>query len=651
MGKYLGALALAAGLQVTGVAAADVVPTRDFFRDSEFQDIALSPSGRYLAVTLPRGSRTLAGVVDLKTRKIAAGLNFSEFDHAQDLQWISDDRFVFRVLQKYGLFFDGLFSNTFLFASDADGGRAWLVYPPKARVSRDKFPWRSSPVVVSPLLNKPDHVAIRMPSLYPDIIEVDTVRQNARNLMINPVPFGWPVMDEDGTVVAVVGVAEDSNESVVVLPEEDGQWKELSRAALGEGHAVPVGYFDGQLYMFSDQQAPRKRLLRQDMKTGQQDVVVSDPTYDVSGRVIASSDKKSALAVQYSGQYPRIEIINPTHPEANVLKSLIATFPDHAVWFSDFTKDGRFISLVAFSDREPGKIYLYDVENRRLEFLFSRRSWVDAEQMATRSPIQFRSRDGLDVHGYLTVPNGVAPKGLPLIVIPHGGPHGVRESWYYDPEAQFFAHHGYAVLQVNFRGSWGYGREFESAGFRRWGAEMVDDVTDGVRALIKSGVADEQRLCIYGASYGGYSAMMSAVREPDLYRCAVGYVGIYDLDLMHKKGDLSEHREGKEYLEDVIGTDSDWNRQYSPALHADKIKAEVLLAHGRLDYRADFAHYKRMAKALEKAGKSIESIVEDREAHGFYDIDNRVNLYDRMLAFFDRHIGDGARAATAISAQ
>lgn len=258
--------------------------------------------------------------------------------------------------------------------------------------------------------------------------------------------------------------------------------------------------------------------------------------------------------------------------------------------------------------------------------------------------VTFTARDGLEIPAYLSVPPGEA-KDLPFIVLPHGGPHGPRDYWSWNPEAQFFASHGYAVLQVNFRGSGGLGREFETAGYRKWGREMQDDLTDATLWAVEQGIADPERLCIYGASYGGYAALMGAVREPDLYKCAVGYVGVYDISYMFEEGDYldNDRKASLTIMELFHGTDeADW-RARSPVYNVDKIKADLMIVTGKKDRRVPFEHHKRLVKALDEAGKSYETLIENKEAHGFYDVDNRVELYNRMLKFFDRNIGSGAK--------
>ena len=259
--------------------------------------------------------------------------------------------------------------------------------------------------------------------------------------------------------------------------------------------------------------------------------------------------------------------------------------------------------------------------------------------MAEMKPISFKARDGLEINGYLTLPKGKS-NDLPMVMLVHGGPHGVRDYWGYDSEVQLLANRGYAVMQLNYRGSGGYGQEFLESGFLKWGTEMQDDLTDGALWAVNEGIVDKNRLCIYGASYGGYAALMSSVREPDLYKCAIGYVGVYDVESFTSVGNIPGFRAGAAYLKAVIPEDPETRKAFSPSKQVRKIKAELFLVHGKMDRQAHYKNYEILTRELDAIGKDYKSMVKDTEEHGFTIEENKIELYNEMIAFLDENIGE-----------
>jgi dipeptidyl aminopeptidase/acylaminoacyl peptidase len=324
---------------------------------------------------------------------------------------------------------------------------------------------------------------------------------------------------------------------------------------------------------------------------------------------------------------------------------LIKAFPGQIPIIVSASHDGTRAIVFVRSDVNPGDYYLLDPQAMSLDHLFSASRWIDPARMHAKESFVLEARDGVRLHGYVTRPGGPGP--YPLVVLPHGGPHGVRDDWNYDWEVQLLANRGYAVLQVNFRGSGGFGEDFESSGFHEWGGRMQDDITDATRWAIASKLAAPDRICIFGASYGGYAALMGAVREPDLYRCAIGYAGIYDLALMSSTGDVRRSRSGRAYLDLALGHDAARLEERSPASRASEIRIPVLLIHGKQDWRADFDQAKAMKAALESRHKPYQWMELRGEGHGVYDEETRREVYERILEFLGRHLQTGAAATAA----
>ncbi len=302
--------------------------------------------------------------------------------------------------------------------------------------------------------------------------------------------------------------------------------------------------------------------------------------------------------------------------------------------------DARTKAIVwAGNDRTPGKYYLYDFKTTKIKEVANPFPWIEEKHMSYMKPITYKSRDGLEIHGYLTLPLGIEPKNLPVIINPHGGPWA-RDSWHYNPEVQFLANRGYAVLQMNYRGSTGYGKKFWESSFKQWGKKMQDDVTDGVEWLKKEGIADENRIAIYGGSYGGYATLAGITFTPDLYAAAVDYVGVSNLFTFMNT--IPPY--WKPYLDqfhEMVGDpkkDSLLLASASPALHADRIKTPLFIAQGANDPRVNKAESDQMVEALKKRGVVVEYMVKNDEGHGFRNQDNRFDFYGAMEKFLDKHL-------------
>lgn len=294
------------------------------------------------------------------------------------------------------------------------------------------------------------------------------------------------------------------------------------------------------------------------------------------------------------------------------------------------------------NDRLAAKYYLYDFKTKETREVANPFPWLKENQMSHVKPVTYTSRDGQVIHGYLTLPLGVEPKNLPVIINPHGGPWA-RDSWGFNPEIQFLANRGYAVLQMNFRGSTGFGRKFWELSFKQWGRTMQDDITDGVEWLIKEGIADKKRVAIYGGSYGGYATLAGVAFTPDLYAAAVDYVGVSNL--LTFMNTIPPY--WKPYLDqfhEMVGdpkTDSLMLVAASPALQADKIKTPLFVAQGANDPRVNKAESDQMVEALKKRGVEVEYMVKNDEGHGFLNQENQYDFYSAMEKFLAKHLKSG----------
>lgn len=282
---------------------------------------------------------------------------------------------------------------------------------------------------------------------------------------------------------------------------------------------------------------------------------------------------------------------------------------------------------------------MFDRKTGKADLLFSNFAQIDPELMAERRAIRYKARDGEMIDGFLTMPANPSHKKLPMIVLPHGGPIGVHDTWYFDSDAQFLASRGYAVLQPNFRGSSGRGKAFQDAGYRQWEGKMMDDIIDGVKWSIAEGEIDPARICTFGISFGGYAALMLPIKEPSMFKCAVGYSGRYDVAVKYGERGIKGEKAAEAFLRRMIGTDEAELKRISPAHNAEKIKLPVMLIHGGKDEICSPDQYITMRDALIKTGNRPEIIFEPDEGHGFYDEQRRINVFNKLEAFFAKHLG------------
>jgi len=441
-------------------------------------------------------------------------------------------------------------------------------------------------------------------------------------------------------VTHAVGMLPDSYFDVVVHKRVNGEWVKEGDYHEATGSYVPVKWHDhdpDKMLWADNRDTQTKAYYWVNMKTGERELVYHQPKADVSD--IDWDDDGEAISAKHEYDYPTWVALNPDARPVKDYKKLQAAFPDYVVEITSETDDGHEALVVVHNDQDSGKYYIYNRYDGKIRFLLDPRPHVDAKKMPRMHAVHYKARDGMDLVAYLTVPQHKPMKNLPLIVLPHGGPHGPRDYWGTNREAMTFANAGYAVLQINYRGSGGYGKDFEYKWYGHWGLEMQDDLEDGALWAAKAGIADINRVCIYGASYGGYAALMGVVKTPDRYKCAIGYVGVYDLKVQTTMSDTSRSKAGQRYLREALGTDPKDLAARSSTPNADRIKAPVFLVEGMMDARVHPENYWDMKAALKKKGHRFETLEIPRTGHGAGDIESHREIYCRMIDFFDRNIG------------
>ncbi len=629
--------------------------SEELLRPQAFETIKISPDGQHYALTIKAEDRTLLKIVRSSDNGTTAGLNPGTNRHVIDLTWVNDERLLFAVAEKIGEL-DQPRSTGEIFATNADGSRQELLYGVRAEGGRigsrldkgrqgygsawllDEVPGDDRKVLITiwPWAQKSEP--------YAQVDEMDVYTGRRNRIVVGPVQRATFLTDPQGQVRFATGAGVDNDLETWYRASNEADWEQLNDQGKTHLRMWPVGFSgDGKTaYLRLEESTGPDGIYAMDVATGERSLALrgefGDPyelLHDPTGRRL--------IGALYMEGRPVMRYFDRSSPDAILLRTLEKSFPGHRISIDSATRDGKIALLEVSSDRNPGDFYLFDVEQKTADLLMPRQDWIDPRRTAEMRPITLQARDGLALHGYLTVPAGTEGKGLPLILLPHGGPFNVADVWGFDSESQILAARGYAVLQVNFRGSSLYGRAHAAAGLRQWGKAMQDDLTDATRWAVEQGIADPARICIYGASYGGYAALMGAAKEPDLYRCAAGYIGVYDLPMLYREGDIQERRAGRNLLEHNLGKED--LEAYSPARLADRIKVPVFLAAGGKDERAPVAHTEAMERALKSAGVPVQALIYPTEGHGFFVEENKREYYTRLLAFFDTHIGAAAASA------
>ena len=633
--------------------AADGVDVDSFSRKDNFVDIKLSPTGEYYAATVLLEDQMGLAVLRVADNHMMSALRLGKNTHFADFDWVSDERVVLSLAQKIGLM-DAPRLTGELYATNADGSNRTLLIGQRVagsglgtRIQTQRADSVAA-FLIDPLLHEPRHVLVSTerftvdPFTRAERLDVTTGRR--QQTAIAPIRNAGFTTDNTGTVRFAHGGGVDIVNRLYYRVGDGAEWTLVNDQSVSGRAEWPVGFSaDNRIaYLNSGQAQGPDQLVAYDVASGERRTLLSDEV--ANPMVLRAPGTGEPVGALFFDGKPRSAFFDPGSTHARLYRSLEGAFGGDPVFITSSTRDGRKVLVRTWSDRNPGDFYIYDLDSKKADHVVSRRASIDPAEMAGRQPFSFAARDGLVLHGFVTLPPGSSGRGLPTVVLPHGGPFGVFDDWSFDPEVQLLASAGYAVLQVNFRGSGNHGQAFERAGAREWGGKMQDDVTDATRWAIAEGIADASRICIYGSSYGGYAALMGAAKEPTLYRCAAGNVGVYDLPTMHTHGDIQTRGSGMTYLREWIG-DRDQLAAVSPTNMAGRIKVPVFLAAGGKDERAPIEHSKMMERALVAAGVPVETAWFPTEGHGYYEDANRREYYTRLLAFLGRHLGGKTAAA------
>ncbi|MEO7067898.1 MAG: S9 family peptidase [Rhodanobacter sp.] len=622
------------------------IPVASFATHSQLAMPRLSPDGKYLALRIDdrAGDQHALAVYRVDDmRQAVSMLRMPKYEVPVQITWVSPTRLIVAKGRQMGSI-DKPYATGEIIATDYNGKNQDYLFGHESRGKRSDT--RSIDNAFGSIDGLPEPAnghfylssqgwANRNSSLY-DINADSGARHLIGDIDINGMNF---MVGPDGKAHYAYGTTNDYE--YVAYHYDGNRWGKLGSDAVGQSF-IPIRFAPDhkRIYAYYNPPHGTSELIEEDQDGANRKVLAHDEFGNI-GNILWTAMPEQPFATVASTGVPKAVYLDPKSPSSKLHLALSQQF-NGFVDFIDYSEDGKKLLFSVSSDRDPGTYYLIDTTTFKVAKLFSAEEWVDPSQMAERRPVQFTASDGTKLEAILTLPAGRSEKNLPMVLLPHGGPHGVQDDWYYDTDAQFLANRGYLVLQVNYRGSGGRGADFKEAGYLKWGTRIQQDLIDGVKWAISNDYADPKRICVYGASFGGYSAMMTVIRAPNLFQCAVGYAGVYDLAMMYKKGDIRQSKWGRSYLSTVIGKDDAALDANSPDKLADKITVPVFLIHGEDDQRAPFSQAKAMRAALDAAHKPYEWLSKPGEGHGFYTEENNIEFYNRLQAFLEKHIGKGA---------
>lgn len=637
---------------IGGMASANDKPSvESLFAQAAISEMAISPDGDYVAM-LSRGrekQRSLV-VMNLADMEPKVLMSSPQYD-ISDVHWVNDQRLVFST-DDHDIAQGDYFKRPGLFAINRDGSHALTLVPmgeDQDRGAARKLDLRFVDVDGSTGSNFIYAVREVYTNLWDfkalNLIKVDTLTGRQTDVERPGDTVDW-IIDERGVPRMSVTQSQDKS-AVFYLSPTDLKWQKIEEFSTYTGTDFDPMGFDGagNLYVVANNKSDTSSLYRYDLagKKLQDKPLVSIEGYDFSGRLVVDGASGKLVGVRYLSDAWSTVWLDEAHRKVQQAVDTQLPATTNALFFAHNGQMDKVL-VAASSDILPRTYLLYDVKEGHLTELGKSHPEIDPKQMSHQTMVHYAARDGLQIPAYLTMPRGAPKKNLPMVLMVHGGPYTRGNVWGWNPETQFLASRGYVVLEPEFRGSTGFGQKFARAGWKQWGLAMQDDVADAAKWAIAQGIADPKRICIAGASYGGYATLMGLAKDPDLFRCGVDWVGVTDINLMYKAdwaNDLPPQWQnfGMPLLIGDPVKDAEQLRATSPVNIADRVKQPLLMAYGGSDRRVPIEHGRAFRDAVRNTNDKVEWIEYAEEGHGWLLLKNNIDFWTRVEKFLDANIG------------
>lgn len=608
-----------------------LISTKEFAALPVLRKPQLSPSGRRIvARSVVDGNTTLVIVDADKPAEKGRGIPLGKITIA-GLEWAGDNRLLLTVQSKQTLPYYDEVAFLRLIAIDVDTGGSRVV-DKKSRGLYAGDVLYTDPAGSWALVASQDTADV-----YPSVKRVDLATGDATVVeKAKPGVWDW-YADERGVVRA--GIVYDGDRFTVWYRDKPEEKLRAIRGKFPKNDDSTVDRFifrGGNSWVVTNERTGRFGLYKYDLKSGAVgQAIFENPKVDLDD-VLYNAITGDIAAIEYTDERPRVQWLQSDMQKLQ--ERLDRALPGKVNVTTDWSHDEKRVLVWSGGGADPGLYYMLDRNSSQMHPVVDPYPGIEPAKLSEVKALTYKARDGLDIPAYLTLPRDRSPKGLPLIVFPHGGPH-YRDDGMYDSIAQFFASRGYAVLQPEFRGSTGYGKEFVTKGYGQWGKAMQDDLDDGVDWLAKSGQVDPKRVCIVGASYGGYAAMWGAIRNPDRYRCAASWAGVSDLPAMlrYDRKTFSATRYFKQWRSNVSGEGKADLAAVSPINFTDRLKIPIFIAHGEQDDNVLPKQSHAMVDALTKAGANVTSMFYKDSSHDFGSSADLEDWLKRLEAFLAKY--------------
>ena len=625
-----------------------------FSDHDRYRDVKISPTGKYLAISRFIGGESDLLIVDSKTMKAVNEIRLKGKEEVGGFYWANDERLIIQLFsKKYSKEAPVYYGE--LFAIDADKRKGKLIFGARLvwhktkkikekRIQESHKAMASSWATIVDLLpNDPEYILIsarpysKSKKKIPRIYKLNIYDADIKFITELPQPYAKVFTNDNGEVLYAMGRGLDAVLTIYSYDKNGNKWNKIRNEE--QTSLVTLLMYSHELnslITINTSEKGTRALKSLDLESGKSTLLYKHPDVDFDW-IHISENRKLIYGVSTEVGYPEHHFPG-LYPESEAFfKQLVEGFKGYRVKIGNNTKDlNQFVFSIS-SDREPQAWYLFDRKINKASFIAKRNNRIKSEEMLPVNAFDFQARDGQKLSGYLTLPAGTKTRLLPAVVRVHNGPFGARDKWKYNHEVQLLAATGYAVLQVNYRGSGGYNNRFERAGYGHWGDIIQYDILEGLKFLVDQGIIDPERVCIMGFGFGGYSAVQASVLAPEQFKCAIAASGVYDLNEEYGVGNINGSHHEEDYFKKVAGDNVETLKAFSPINFIEKLLTPVLLVHGEKDTHTSIKQAKLLKDKLIKLNKPHIWMKMKNEGYGMYDEKNRLKYYTQVIEFLDKY--------------